>query len=113
MASDASGAILLTVLKADPGEPMPANDILAATFFAELGAKPSGGMKKATFAGGPAESYKAVMDMEGFIMDVELVIRRIDGGNVAMAVLMAPASITQQQRAANAAHFAKAKIITR
>ena len=113
MANDASGAILLTVIKPDAGEPLPANDLLAATFFAELGAKQSGGMKKATFAGAPAESYKAVMDMDGFIMDVELVIRRLDGGSAAMAVLMAPASISQQQRATNAAHFAKAKIVTR
>lgn len=113
MAGDASGAILLTVIKPDANEPLPASDLLAATFFAELGAKPSGGMKKTTFAGAPAESYKAVMDMDGFIMDVELVIRRLDGGSAAMAVLMAPASITPQQRAANAAHFAKAKIVTR
>jgi hypothetical protein len=87
--------------------------MLAATFFAELGAKPSGGSKKTTFSGGPAESYKAIMDMDGFIMNVELVIRRLDDGSAALAVLMAPASITAQQREANAAYFAKAKIITR
>lgn len=113
MADDASGAILLAVIKADAGEPLPANDILAAAFFSELGARQTGGMTKARFAGAAAESYKAVMDMDGFIMDVELVIRRLDGGSVAMAVLMAPASITPAQRAANAAHFAKAKIVTR
>lgn len=113
MAEDASGAILLTVIKPDANEPLPANDVLAAAFFSELGAQQSGGMKKATFAGAPAESYKAVMDMDGFIMDVELVIRRLDGGSAAMAVLMAPASITQQQRATNGKHFATVKIVTR
>lgn len=113
MANDASGAILLTVIKPDAGEPLPANDILAAAFFSELGAKQSGGMTKATFAGAPAESYKAVMDMDGFIMDVELVIRRLDGGSAAMAVLMAPATITPQQRAVNGKHFATVKIVTR
>lgn len=113
MADDASGAILLAVVKPDASEPLPANDVLAAAFFVELGAKQSGGMKKAKFAGAPAESYTAVMDMDGFIMDVELVIRRLDGGSAALAVLMAPATITEQQRAANAAHFAKAKIVTR
>ncbi|MFN3516666.1 MAG: hypothetical protein ACK4YM_05840 [Novosphingobium sp.] len=113
MANDASGAILLTVIKPDAGESLPANDLLAAAFFAELGAKQSGGMTKAMFAGAPAESYKAVMDMDGFIMDVELVIRQLDGGSAALAVLMAPAGISQAQRAVNAAHFAKAKIVTR
>lgn len=113
MAEDASGAILLTVIKPDANEPLPANDVLAAAFFSELGAKQSGGMTRATFAGAPAQSYKAIMDMDGFIMDVELVIRRLDGGSAAMAVLMAPASITQQQRAANGKHFATVKIITR
>lgn len=113
MADDATGAILLTVLKADPGEPVPANDILAATFFSELGATPTGNARRSTFAGDPAETYKAQISVDGFSMEVDLVIRRLDDRNIAMAVLMAPSSITAEQRATNAANFAKVKIVTR
>lgn len=113
MAKDATGAILLTMLVADPGEPIPANEILAATFFAELGANPPGKARKTTWAGAPAETYKSSMAEDGFAMDVELVLRRAGDRSIAMGVVMIPANATAEQRRAVAAHFAAVKIITR
>ena len=98
-ANDMAGAVLLRMITASPGEPIPSNAELAAVILAGAGAKPYNKSEKTTFAGGPAEAFYADMVIDGGpVVKIKVVIRPYGPRSIAVGVTMVPATSTPTQR---------------
>jgi hypothetical protein len=110
-ANDASGAILLRMAAAGPGEKLPANAEMAGVILAGAGATAYTKTEKTTFAGGPAEAFYATMKVEGGPMvNLKVVIRRYGDRHLAVGVTMIPETSNAAQRQAVDQQFAMVRI---
>ena len=111
-ADDMAGAILLRMIAASPGEPIPTNAEMADVILAGAGAKPYHKTEKTTFAGGPAEAFHSVMVIDdGPKVDIKVVVRTYGTSNIAVGVTMIPETSTAAQRQKVDAQFAMVRIV--
>ena len=90
-ADDMAGAILLRMITAAPGEPMPSNAEMAQVILTGAGAKPYHKSEKTTFAGGPAEAFYSDLTIEGGpVVNIKVVVRKHGERSIAVGVTMIP-----------------------
>lgn len=111
-ADDMAGAILLRMITAAPGEPIPSNAEMAQVILTGAGAKPYTKTEKTTFAGGAAEAFYSVMSIEGGpVLNIKVVVRKFGERNIAVGVTMVPEASTAAQRQKVDAQFAQVRIV--
>ena len=111
-ADDMAGAILLRMITASPGEPIPTNAEMAGVILAGAGAKPYHKTEKTTFAGGPAEAFHSAMVIDGGPkIEIKVVVRSYGASSIAVGVTMIPETSTAVQRQKVDAQFAMVRIV--
>ena len=111
-ADDMAGAILLRMITASPGEPIPTNAEMAGVILAGAGAKPYHKTEKTTFAGGPAEAFHSAMVIDGGPkVEIKVVVRSYGANSIAVGVTMIPETSTAVQRQKVDAQFAMVRIV--
>jgi hypothetical protein len=112
-ADDMAGAILLRMITAPAGEPIPSNAEMAGVILAGAGAKPYHKSEKTTFAGGPAEAFHSVMVIDGGpTVAIKVVVRKFGDHSIAVGVTMIPETSTAVQRQKIDAQFAAVRIVS-
>jgi hypothetical protein len=113
-ADDKSGGMLFRTITTGPGEKMPSNAAVAEMVLGAAGAKPYSKTEATTFAGGPAEAYYSTMEVSGGpVIQLKLVVRKLDDSHLTVAVTMVPDSTPADKRKAIETQFAAVKIVTR
>ncbi|MBP6362182.1 MAG: hypothetical protein KA233_04195 [Novosphingobium sp.] len=111
-ADDMAGAILLRMITAAPGEPMPSNAEMAQVILTGAGAKPYHKSEKTTFAGGPAEAFYSDLTIEGGpVVNIKVVVRKHGERSIAVGVTMIPEASTPAQRQKVDTQFAVVRIV--
>jgi hypothetical protein len=112
-AEDKSGGMLFRTIEAGPNEAMPDNSAVAELILGAAGAKPFTRRDATTFAGGSAEAFHSTMSVGGPVVDIVVVIRKLDERHLAIGVTMIPQTTEAGGRAAVMAQFAQARIVNR
>lgn len=112
--NDGAGGLLFRTIEAGPTESIPDNGAVAELILSAAGAKPFTKREATTFSGGPAEAFYSTMAVDGGpVVDIKVVIRKLDARHIAVAVTMVPQSTPADKRQLVEAQFAQARIVNR
>lgn len=111
---DAVGGLLFRTIEAGPNEEIPSNQAVAELILGAAGATPPTRSEQTTFAGGPAEAFFSTMSVDGGpVIELKVVIRKLDDRHLAVGVTMVPKTAPDTARRKVDAQFAQVRIVTR
>ena len=112
-ADDGSGGLLFRTIETGANETLPDNAAVAELILSAAESKPYSRRVATDFAGGSAEAFHSTMSVDGPVVEIVVVIRKLDERHLAIGITMIPLSTKAEGRATVMAQFALARIANR